>query len=123
MFNELSVPQSCKTKFAAHEYMIMFSEAMKAASEKGFQKIRLDTDTDKMILYTGYSLKDWLNDKTIPERYKTALFGTFIKPFIAETEEAFNKYDKAKYYFEDKKNKIKRTECLGLAAAYIHDSL
>ncbi|HYV94650.1 MAG TPA: hypothetical protein VE978_22945 [Chitinophagales bacterium] len=124
MFNELSILPTGNNQVDANERMIFFSETMKKALQNGFTKIRSDKYSHQIELATGYSLNDWLLNKDIPQRYKTALFGVFIHPFLnLENEIAFEKYDQAKYYFEDAASNIARTECLGLAAAHIYESM
>lgn len=124
MFNELSVIPLCNNQIDANERMMMFSQAIKKAIQSGFSKIRSDKYAHQIELTTEYTLQDWLQNNDVPQRFKMAIYGVFIHPFInLDDELVFEKYDQSKYYFEDVENNIERVECLGLAAAFLYESI
>jgi hypothetical protein len=124
LFNELSTISLSSDKYQANDKMKTFAETTVTARQKGFRKIRSHYDSHEIELATDYSLYNWLTDKSVPEVYRNYLYGMIILPFIREEDEAIeDKYIEANYSFEDLENEIKKTECLGLASAYLYETL
>uniref|UniRef100_UPI000A506418 hypothetical protein n=1 Tax=Candidatus Symbiothrix dinenymphae TaxID=467085 RepID=UPI000A506418 len=125
-FNELSVscPQPCVNKYTADSKMNQFAGAVAEARKKGFRHIRSHYDTNQIILSPNYSLFDWLNSKDVQREHKDILYGMFVLPFIKENDAVVEKqYVEENYYFEDNTNGINRIRCIGLAGAYLYDTL
>ncbi len=124
LFNELSVISLSVDKYAANEKMKRFSETVGMAKKKGFRLIRSHLDTTQITLASDYVLHDWLINKDVSEVYRNFLYGMIVRPFIRDDDEALHKdYVEANYYFEDIKNGIAKTECVGLASAYLYDTI
>jgi hypothetical protein len=124
LFNELSIAVPYADKYLAKDIMKQFVEAVKAARPKGFRKIRSHYGSNQIKLADNYSLYDWLNDKNVPEEYRNTLYGMITLPFIKkEDEEIEDQYIEANYYFESKEDFIEKTACLGLASAYLYETL
>ena len=124
LFNELSVISPSSDKYAANAKMKLFSEAVAAARKKGFRNIRSHYDSNQIELARGYSMYNWLTSKEVPEAYRNNLYGMLVLPFISdEDEEIESEFIQANYFFEDKSNGIAKTECLGLASAYLYETI
>jgi hypothetical protein len=123
-FNELSVLSAVSDKFEAARLMAVFAETAGTARQQNIRNIWTDLYTSDISLCPGYSMHDWLfgGDFSKTNRtYRDFLIGMIRPPFIPEEKE--DTYLSAAYYFEDRENGIEKTECQGLAAAYIRDSL
>ncbi len=124
LFNELSVISPSTDKYAANIKMKLFSETVAAARRKGFRNIRSHYDSNQIELAKGYSLYNWLTSKDVPEIYRNNLYGMLVLPFISEEDEEIeDEFIQANYFFEDTANGIAKTECLGLASAYLYETL
>jgi hypothetical protein len=123
-FNELSVFPAVSDKFEAAQLMAIFAETARIARQRKIRNIKTDLYTSDIILCPGYSMHDWLfgGDFSKTNRtYRDFLIGMIRPPFIPEERE--DAYLSAVYHFEDSENNIKKTECQGLAAAYISNTL
>ena len=122
MFNELSIELKSKDKYEANERMIEFAKTVTAAYRNGFRKIRSDVLPYEIMIAQNYSLRNWLNDNSVPIEFKNLLFGVFSTPFINEEDENIeDAYIEADYYFQyDDKTEAK---CLGLTAAFLYETL
>jgi hypothetical protein len=123
-FNELSVSPIASDKFEAARIMMIFAETARIARQRKIRNIKTDLYTSDIILSPGYSMHDWLfgGDFSKSNRnYRDFLIGMIRPPFIPEERE--DAYLSAAYHFEDSENNIKKTECQGLAAAYISNTL
>jgi hypothetical protein len=126
LFNELSVEPLCADLYKANDRMKQFAETVSTARRKGFKLIRLPYDSNQIRLAENYSLYNWLRDKNVPKNYKDMFFDMITRPFIKDGDETIEtKYVEANYYFENKNkdNDIAKTECLGLASAYLYETL
>jgi hypothetical protein len=122
-FNELSIVP-CADKYVANDNMKQFVETIATARQKGFRQIRSHHDINQIILSGNYSLFDWLNNREISMDYKQFLYGMIVVPFINEEDsELEEQYIEANYFFEDKENAIEKVECVGLAGAYLYETL
>lgn len=124
IFNELSIEPEANSVYTANDRMMIFAKAVGAARQKGFNIIRSDYFAYQIQLTTNYTLNDWLINKQIPQEYRDLLYGMITPPFInEEDEEIENEYIESNYFFEDTANNINKTECLGLASAYLYETL
>ena len=124
LFNELSITSPSANKYDANEKMKIFSKTVATARKKGFRNIRSHYDSHQIELAGGYSLYNWLNSKDVPEIFRNNLYGMIVLPFIREDDEEIEaQFVKANYFFEDAANGISKTECLGLASAYLYETL
>jgi hypothetical protein len=124
LFNELSVEPLCADRYKANDRMKQFAETVSTARKKGFKRIRSYYDSNQIQLAENYSLYDWLQDKNVSRNYRDLLYGMITPPFIKDDDEAIEtQYIEANYYFEDKENNITKTECMGLTAAYLYETL
>jgi hypothetical protein len=104
--------------------MVIFAETAGVARRQGIKNIKTGLCTGDIILYSGYSLHNWLFDRDFSKgnrTYKEFLIGMIKPPFIPEEKE--DDYLSAEYCFEDRENGIEKSECQGLAAAYISNTL
>jgi hypothetical protein len=124
LFNELSVEPLCANRYKANDRMTQFAETVSIARKKGFKRIRSHYDSNQIRLAENYSLYDWLQNKNVPRIYRELLYGMIRRPFIKENDKAIEaQYVEANFYFEDKENNMAKTECVGLAAAYLYETL
>lgn len=111
-------------KYRANEKMEQFVEMVATARQKGFRNIRSHYDSNQIELTENYSLYDWFNNKDISENHKNFLYGMITLPFIRDEDKVIQEeYINSYFYFEDKEHHIEKTECLGLAASYLYNSL
>lgn len=123
MFNELSIAPAAD-KYTANGRLIVFAEAVGEARKRGFTHIRSHCATNQIALAEGYTLFDWLNSKDVPKNYRDYMYGVIILPFIKEGDvEVEEQYVEANYYFEDKEAGTGKIACLGLASAYLYETL
>lgn len=123
-FNELSSTPLSESKYKANERMILFSKTIAEARKNGFRKIRSNSSTAEIVLAENYSLHDWLFDNDFPPEYRHVFYDMFTQPFIKENDENIvDEYIESYYYFEDLENSIHRQQCLGLASAYLTETL
>ena len=124
LFNEISIISPSTDRYAANEKMKVFSETVAAARLLGFRNIRSHNDSHQIKLAEDYSLYNWLISKDIPEVYRNNLYGMLILPFINEEDDDIEaQYVESNYFFEDIDNGITKTECLGLASAYLYETI
>lgn len=124
IFNELSAPANCVSKYDANDKMIKFAEAVNTASKHGFRNIRSHLYSHEIMLSSDYSVHNWIFDKDASKDHKDFLLGKFVYPFIKEGDTEIEKhYVDANYYFESPEDKINRVECVGFASAYLYETL
>ncbi|MBC7408074.1 MAG: hypothetical protein H7339_06770 [Arcicella sp.] len=124
LFNELSTNPLSSDKYTANDKINLFAQTFGIAREKGFRNIRSHVSAHEIELSQGYSLFDWFNKNDVSRDYKDFLFGVIVQPYIKdEDEEIESKYIKADYHFEDLASGMNKTKCIGLAAAYLYDTL
>ncbi|MDR0828496.1 MAG: hypothetical protein LBN95_00075 [Prevotellaceae bacterium] len=113
IFNELSIKEFAN-QHVADETLQSFAKTAAEARQKGFRHIRSHIDKSQ-ILYSGCN---------ISKTYKDLLFGMIITPFIKDEDtEIVDNYIVANYYFENLENGFEKTSCVGLAGAYLYDTL
>jgi hypothetical protein len=123
LFNELSIIPLSENQHIANEKMKVFSEAVALARKNGFRNIRSHYAAYQIELSENYNLHDWLNNKGVSEIYRNNLYGMIIQPFINEDDEEIEtEYLGSEYLFEDESSGITKTECLGLASAYLYET-
>lgn len=123
-FNELSTHPLSDNKYTARDKMKPFIQGVIHSKSKGFGNILSDLFPNEIELAPDYSLKSWLIDKDVSPDLKNYLFGIITPPYIDEDDETiFSQYIDAQYQFEDSENDFPRTPCIGLAAAYLYESL
>ncbi len=124
MLNELSVSPLSVNRYHANDKMAQFAKTVSEARRIGFRRIRSDLHSNNIGLADEYSLYDWLNNKNISKAYRDFLYGMIVQPFIKdEDEDIAGQYIEANFYFEDIDHDHSKTECLGLAAAYLYETL
>ncbi len=124
LFNELSINLLSSDKYSANSKMVLFAKTVSIARQKGFANIRSHHATSQIALAQDYSLHDWLNNKDVPEEYRNFLYGMITLPFIKDDDEDVEeKYVNANYFFEDLESGIPKTECIGLASAFLYETL
>ena len=123
IYNELSETPPSANKFLANEKVGWLIECYKKAIESGFDRIRFSKQFHEIELANGYSLRHWL-DESDQRNYKDIILGASTFPFIKpEDTWAEDEYLKHHFYFENAPHSIVKTECLGLAAAHLYDTL
>ena len=124
IYNELSVHELSADRFAANIKMQLFSETIAEAIQRGFLRVRSHHDSHQIQLSDDYTLYDWLNNREVNEVLRNNMYGMLILPFIKdEDEDVMAHYVEADYYFEDAANGIARTNCAGLTAAHLYETL
>lgn len=125
VLNELSISVEAN-KFKANDTMIEFAKTVAEGKRKGFKNVRSHFATHDIKLAGDYTMENWLNDKDFlkSKDYKDILFGMVVLPFIKEEDEHIEEqYIKANYFYEDAENGVAKTNCVGLASAYLYDTL
>ncbi|WP_026755763.1 hypothetical protein [Sediminibacter sp. Hel_I_10] len=124
LFNELSVEPLSGDIYEANKKMELFARTVGEARKRNFRNIRSYHDTNNIKLADDYSLYDWLHKKEVPELYRNFIYGMIIRPFInEEDEEVEEHYITSNYYFESIDPSVPKTETVGLAAAYLYETL
>ncbi|MBW7869247.1 MAG: hypothetical protein LC124_14405 [Ignavibacteriales bacterium] len=124
IFNELSIEPLAGNVYSANDRMIILAQAMGEARQKGFNIIRSHNFTNQIQLTDNYTIYDWLNNRQVSEIHRNLLYGMITPPFISEEDEEIeDQYLASNYYFEDTASNISKTECLGLASAYLYETL
>jgi hypothetical protein len=125
ILNELSIEPLSSNRYEANDRMIVLAGATKKAMENGFTKIRSKYVEEEIFLSPDYTLSNWLKNKEVSEKnYRDYFFGIIVTPFINdEDENIIQEYIKEKYYFEDTKQSFPKTECVGLASAYLYETI
>lgn len=124
ILNELSLHPLPNSEYEANSRMEKFSNTVAEARKMGFRNIRSYQDTRMIYISKNYSINHWIHNKNVPRNYRDILFGMIIQPFIDESDELVEeKYISANYYFEDSENGIEKQECIGLASAYLYETL
>ncbi|MBI4946247.1 MAG: hypothetical protein HY840_07585 [Bacteroidetes bacterium] len=123
IYNELSSQPLSGNKTLANHRIALLIECYKTAHQNGFNKIRFSKQFHEIEIAGGYTLQQWLNETT-QRNHKDLILGARTYPFINEEDTwAEDEYILNNFYFENEKHKISKTECLGLAAAHIYDTL
>ena len=123
MYNELSATPLSNNKHLANQKVAKLIDCYKAARLHGFKKIRFPKQFQDIEIAGGYSLLHWLNE-TNQRNLKDLILGEKTYPFINEEDTwAEDEYLKHHFYFEDATYQIVKTECQGLSAAHIYDTL
>ncbi len=124
MYNELSENALSSDRFAANSKMQLFSETVAEARQNGFRFIRSHHASNQIQLSSDYTLYDWLNNREVSEILRNNMYGMLVLPFIKdEDDEVAAHYVEADYFFEDTANGIVKTNCAGLAAAHLYETL
>lgn len=124
IYNELSENPLSVNMFEANNKMQLFSQTISEARQKGFRHIRSHHASHQIQLSDDYTLYDWLNNRGVNEVLRNNLYGMLVLPFIKdEDEDVVAHYVEADYYFEDAANEIEKTNCAGLAAAHLYETL
>lgn len=124
IFNELSIFPLSNNNFNANVKMKQFAKTVAEARKKGFRNIRSYYNVHEIQLADDYSVFHWLNNKDVQEVERNFLYGMIIQPFIKEDDEIIeDAYINANYFFEDQENLIDKKECIGLASAYLYETL
>lgn len=124
IFNELSIEPLAENVFTANDRMMTFAQAVGEARKNGFNIIRSNFFAYQIQLTANYTFNDWLINKQIPQEYRDLLYGMITPPFINEDDEEIeDQYLESNYFFEDVVNNYYKKECLGLASAYLYETL
>ena len=119
--NELSLCPVADSKYSAIERMAVFAKTVSVARQKGFRNIQCDYPINAILLAQQYSLFDWLNDYSVPREYRDFMYGVIIPPYIDEEDSEFEKYVDAFITFENSEYNISKTNCIGMASAYLYN--
>ncbi|MBF0557494.1 MAG: hypothetical protein HQL08_01805 [Nitrospirae bacterium] len=123
VYNELSASPLSVNRSIADQKMARFIQTYKKGRDKGFLRIRFEYNLHEIALADGYTMQQWLSG-TNRRNLKDLLLAARTYPFIDDNdEEEIEQYLSHRYFFEDSRNGIERTECLGLAAAHIYETL
>jgi hypothetical protein len=127
MFNELSINPLAADKNTANARMCAFAETVAAAQQAGFRQIRSHFDKGTILLLDDYTLHDWVYDKTVPTQYRMYqenLYDKIQPPFINEKDvEIEDRFSGSSFYLAENPDGVDKQACLGLAAAYLYDTL
>lgn len=120
-FNELSNVPNSLDRYDANEKMIQFAKTFVKSRDYGFKRIRSHVSVSEIQLTNDYTVLSWLNDSYVSRELKAFMYGSIITPFINDAdEEVEDAYIEAGYYYKNEENE---SECLGLTAAYLYESL
>lgn len=124
VFNELSINPICDNQIEANSRMETFVKAISIARKNGIRNIRSHFATNAIPLAENYSLHDWMFNKSeISSEKRSLMYGMIILPFIKdEDEEIENNYINSNFFFEDLDAGILKTNCTGLAAAFLYQT-
>ncbi len=123
IYNELSAAPLGNNKPLANQKVAKLIDCYKTARQHGFKRIRFSKLFQDIEIACGYSLEHWLNE-TNQRNLKELILGARTYPFINKKDAwAEDEYLKHHFYFEDAAYQIARTECPGLSAAHIYDTL
>lgn len=124
IFNELSIEPLTNNVYTANDRMMIFAQTVGAARKRGFNIIRSNYFAYQIQLTTDYKLNDWLINKQVSADYRGLLYSMITPPFInEEDEEIEDQYLESNFFFEDTASGIIKKECLGLASAYLYETL
>jgi hypothetical protein len=122
-YNELSQVPVSNNKYLANQKVTRFIDCYKTILPKGFSHIRFSKQFHEIEIAGGYTLANWLNE-TSQRNYKDLILGARTFPFIkADDVWAEDEYIKHQFFFENIDPPFERSECMGLAAAQIYDSI
>lgn len=122
-YNELSDVPLSNNRYLANQKVAKFIDCYKIALKNNFARIRFSKQFHEIEIAGGYTLANWLNE-TNQRNYKDLILGARTFPFIkSEDTWAEDEYLKHHFYFENIEPPIVQSECMGLAAAHIYDSL
>ena len=127
VLNELSIVQA-ETSHIGSLNAIAFAKTLSAGVQKGYNKVRSDLIESGIILSENYTYYNWLHsnsgDAQIEQIIKPFLYGVLSTPFMDEEDsEAEEQYILSDYYFQDEDTNFPRTRCIGLASAFIANTL
>jgi hypothetical protein len=127
ILNELSILKS-ESQYAGGKLAMDFAKTMGTAVSMGYRKIRSHLSESEIELAHDYTLYNWLvtnsGDAMIEQVIKPFLYGVFTTPFIEDGNEiAEEQYIESDFYFEDIASGFPKAKCLGLASAFIADSI
>jgi hypothetical protein len=124
LFNELSLEPLSDNSFIANEKMVKFTKALSIARQNGYRYLRSDSYASQLSLASDYNLHDWISNKQVPEIYRNLVLGMIVQPFIKdENEEIEEQYILSSYFFEENTLGIDKRPCVGLAGAYLYETL
>jgi len=123
IYNELSNLPLAENRTLANKKVFLLIECYKKARQNGFDKIRFTKMFHEIEVAEGYTLQQWL-DTTDHRNLKDLILGARTYPFIKpEDIWAEEEYILNHFYFENAEILIEKTECLGLAAAYLYNTI
>lgn len=122
-FNELSICPLLANKYKANDRMVLFAQMIAEVRRRGFRRIRTHFSASEIQLTADYSFHNWQFDKDFSPEHRAIFYDMLIRPFIRDDEEIEKMYIEANYYFEDAVNGIPKQECLGLASAYLAETI
>jgi len=124
VFNELSIFPLSENNFKANDKMKQFAITVAEARKRGYRNIRSYHTVHEIHLANEYTIFQWLNNKDVSEVERNFLYGMIIQPFIHDEDELIEeRYIYSNYYFEDLENGFEKQECVGLATAYLYETL
>ncbi|MAO65296.1 MAG: hypothetical protein CL666_09880 [Balneola sp.] len=120
-FNEISKAES---EDRIHEILQNLYICFRNAKKIGFKHIRIDRNFKETMLANDYSLLDFASDPNANKTYQSILLSSFKRPYLIDDwEEEVEEFLSYGFYFENRQYSIDRTECAGLASAYIKSSI
>jgi len=125
IFNEISANYLTNSDYEAKKRMPDLCDVCKKAKENGFSHLRVERKFQTYSLKKGYTIVDWLNDRSISPTQKSIFLSYRRFPYIEESDESAETTFIEKYYYLNEVGELifngKETE--GLAVAYIYDTI
>lgn len=125
IFNELSInrlPSDNSTD--TFKVVEAFVHTIVEARKNGIKNIRTDCSVHEIYLAENYTLGKWLQSKNTDKNFRDLIFSIFTYPFIDEDNEYIQtQYVENKFYYINPNDITIKQECLGLASAYLSDTI
>jgi len=123
IYNELSAQPLFENTAIANQQMIQLIKTYVKSKSHKFKKIRFNKSLHEIAISENYTILDWINT-TKQRNLKDLLLEARTYPFINDDDEQqINEYIKHQYFFENIEKQFDKTECLGLAASHIYDTV
>jgi hypothetical protein len=120
IFNELCFQNTFPETHSAKLSMQNLLQVCKEGRELGMRRLAIRPDFYEQLLLLGYSINDWLNDKTVSRVFKDLLLSIVRQPYIDDSDIVIQERFISSYAFL---NDEKLSEVEGLAIAYLYQTI
>ena len=125
IFNEISANYLANSEHDAKKWMQDLSDVCQKAKENGFSNLRVERKFETYSLKKGYTIVDWLNDRSVSHIQKSSFLSYKRFPCIEEVDESAETtfIEKSYSLHEADELRFNGKETEGLAVAYIYDTI